>query len=108
MSFHNSGTLPEKPHGYGLCFNSLAALGSLRYNRRLHLQRILPITAAVVEGQSLENCQWILGRLAQALHQERNRGRRAHWAYSLNRHLALLQAYRGEREIFASLKAGSG
>jgi len=109
MSFHNPGTLPDKPHCYGLSFNTLAAEGSLRYKRRLHLQQLLPITATVVEDQSRENCQWILGRLARALRRERNRGRKAHWAYSLNRHLALLQAYRGEQKVLENLNnSGSG
>jgi len=72
------------------------AAGSVKYKRHLHLQQLLPVTTEKVDDQSLPNCKWILSRLATALRQERNRGRRGHWAYSLNRHIGLLQAYRGE------------
>jgi len=94
---HNFQVTDEKPFGFGLSFNTLVAAGSIDYKRRIHLQRLLPVTITIVDDQSLQNCKWIISQLARALRHERNRGRQAHWAYSLNRHIALLQAYQGER-----------
>ncbi len=38
----------------------------------------------------------ILSKLRRALRAERRRARAGHWSYELNRHLALLGAYKGE------------
>ncbi len=104
MNYNVSHDVHNNPHGFGKSFNSLVAAGSVRYQRRLHLQQLLPVTLIKIDDHSLQNCRWIIARLASALRHERNRGRRAHWAYSLNRHVALLQAYRGEQRFLEELK----
>jgi hypothetical protein len=91
----------------GSPLSSLIASGSIKYDRRLHLRQLLPVTEAVIEDMSRKNCRWILSRLATALRQERNRGRRNHWAYSLNRHIGLLQAFRGEQRYLENLKSAA-
>lgn len=77
--------------------------GCAAYDRRKHLKQLLPIATAQIEDQTPETGKWITLRLAGALRQERKRGRAGHWAYNLNRHLALLQAYRGERKLLESV-----
>lgn len=78
-------------------FNPIIQRGADSYDRDKHLQQLLPISASQISDKSNEAGKWIATRLAHALRAERNRGSAGHWAYSLNRHLALLQAYRGER-----------
>jgi len=97
----------EQSHRYETSFASLVEAGSVAYKRQFHLQHLLPVTQAKVEDQSFLTCQWIIRRLARALRQERTRGRNAHWAYSLNRHIALLQAYRGEKILLEKLNLKS-
>jgi len=89
--------------GVGSSLNRLVSAGSISYQRRLHLQQLLPISLMKIDDRSLQNRRWIISRLATALRQERNRGRCGHWAYSLNRHVALLQAYRAERKLSENL-----
>ncbi len=104
MGYKFSQNSGKKPHIYGQSFQPLVAAGSVKYKRHMHLQHLLPVAAEKIDDQSWPNCKWILSRLATALRQERNRGQRGHWAYSLNRHIGLLQAYRGERENLQKLK----
>ncbi len=67
------------------------------YDRRLHLPRLLPLDPDAIADFSVEASRRIVRRLASALRSERTRGRAGHWTYDLNRHLALIQAYRAER-----------
>ncbi|WP_321506016.1 hypothetical protein [Breoghania sp.] len=46
----------------------------------------------------------LVARLARALRGERRRGRAGHWSYDLNRHIALLQAYRAECDGLRALR----
>jgi len=92
-----------KPLRFETSYSTLVAAGGVKYQRRLHLQQLLPVTLPKIDDQSSQNCRWIISRLATALRQERNRGRCGHWTYSLNRHVALLQAYRGERLLLENL-----
>ncbi len=96
ITSHPSG---KNRSGIGWSLNRLVNAGSASYHRRLHLQQLLPISLKKIDDRSSQNRRWIISRLATALRQERNRGRCGHWTYSLNRHVALLQAYRGEREL---------
>jgi len=99
-----SHTPGKNQSGFGRSLKQLVNAGSVSYQRRLHLQQLLPISLMRIDDRSSQNCRWIVSRLATALRQERNRGRCAHWAYSLNRHVALLQAYRSERELLENPK----
>ena len=104
MGITTSRTPGKNQHSLGRSLNPLVVAGSITYERRLHLQQLLPIALRKIDDQSSQNCRWIISRLARALRQERNRGRCRHWAYSLNRHVALLQAYRGEHGVLKNLK----
>ncbi|MDJ0931795.1 hypothetical protein [Breoghania sp.] len=44
----------------------------------------------------------LVSRLAKALRGERRHGRAGHWTYDLNRHIALMQAYRAERALLST------
>lgn len=44
----------------------------------------------------------LISKLRRALRQERQRGISGHWAYSLGRHKALLDAYRSEVRCYRS------
>jgi len=89
--------------GIGRSLKRLVKAGSGSYQRQQHLQQLLPVSPVKINDRSSQNCRWIISRLATALRQERNRGRCGHWSYSLNRHVALLQAYRGERKLLEKL-----
>jgi hypothetical protein len=77
--------------------DGLIERGAEAYDRRLHLPRLLPLAPAELADDSPAATRVILRRLARALRNERNRGRAGHWTYDLNRHIALSQAYAGER-----------
>lgn len=49
----------------------------------------------------------ILDRLRRAIIGERRRGLARHWSYDVNRHAALLQAYRGELAALAEQPKGA-
>ncbi len=81
--------------------NSLAAVvaaGVQKYDRNLHLARLLPLMPKDLADNSVAGQRRIVARLARALRAERNRGRAGHWTYDLNRHIALTQAYAAERQ----------
>jgi hypothetical protein len=82
------------------CARGLAATierGIAAYRRETHLPRLLPIACSELTNKSDNSTQKLCLRLATALRQERVRGRAGHWSYDVNRHLALLEAYRAER-----------
>ncbi|PTW57689.1 hypothetical protein C8N35_110168 [Breoghania corrubedonensis] len=56
------------------------------------------------EGESAQRA--VVARLAKALRGERRRGKAGHWTYDLNRHIALLQAYRAERALLPGAVQG--
>ncbi|MEI2384614.1 hypothetical protein [Breoghania sp. JC706] len=58
--------------------------------------------ARLIGGETSEggaSQRLVVARLARALRGERRRGLAGHWTYDLNRHIALLQAYRAERAL---------
>lgn len=71
--------------------------GIALYTRQTCLPRLLPLLPAELADDSDVARRRIVGRLARALRAERMRGRAGHWTYDLNRHIALHQAYEGER-----------
>jgi hypothetical protein len=82
---------------YRLAIRSAAGQVDGLYDRRRHLPRVLPVGPDEIGDVSEDNGRRIVKRLAAALRAERARGRAGHWTYDLNRHLALIQAYRAER-----------
>lgn len=72
--------------------------GIALYKRQTALPRLLPMMPAELADDSEAARRRIVARLARALRAERMRGRAGHWSYDLNRHIALHQAYEGERQ----------
>lgn len=66
------------------------------YDRNRHLAGLIAVGPEEIADESLAGRRAILTKLYRALRAERNRGRSGHWAYDLNRHLALSQAYAAE------------
>ncbi len=71
-------------------------VGSELYEKRKHLRRLLPLAPEDFADESRQTTRAILLHLARALRAER--GRAGHWTYDLNRHIALAQAYKAEKE----------
>ncbi len=83
------------------------AAGIEPYDRGRHLPRLIPVTAAEVEDDTIERHRVIIARLARALRAERNRGRAGHWTYDLNRHIGLKQAFAAEKQRLGVRSAAS-
>jgi len=79
--------------------NMRIAKGAERYQRAIHLPRLIPIPEHIMESVDKDLSQAIVTQLNCALRRERNRGKTGHWAYDLNRHLGLMQAYKSEMEL---------
>lgn len=73
--------------------------GAAEYDRRRSLPRLIGWDPFAPASDSDALDRTIRARLTRALRAERRRGRAGHWAYDLNRHLALLQALEGEAEL---------
>ena len=74
------------------------ATGAQHYQRKKQLRRLLPLAPEDFRDESPATTRAIILHLAQALRDERRRGRAGHWTYDLNRHIGLAQAYRAEQE----------
>jgi hypothetical protein len=72
--------------------------GVALYERARCLPRVLPIMPGECSGPEPATTRDIVRRLADALRRERRLGRAGHWTYDLNRHIALSQAWRAERD----------
>ena len=70
------------------------AAGAGQYERARVLTRVLPVDVAEVEALGARRIRLML---LHALRKER--ARRNHWAYDINRHIALAQALKGERAL---------
>jgi hypothetical protein len=73
--------------------------GAAEYDRGRSLPRLIGWDPFAPASDSDASGRTIRARLTCALRAERRRGRAGHWAYDLNRHLALLQALEGEAEL---------
>jgi hypothetical protein len=73
--------------------------GAADYDRRRSLPRLIGWDPFASGSDSEASGRAIRARLTRALRAERRRGRAGHWAYDLNRHLALLQALEAETEL---------
>ena len=66
------------------------------YDHDRDLPRLIPLWPKDLQDRSPSARIKLLGKLRQALRQERRRGTSGHWTYSVSRHKALLDAYRCE------------
>ena len=80
--------------------------GAEAYDRVRDLPRLARIDPLAGIADTAENVTQIVAKLERALRAERNRARSGHWAYDLNRHIALRQAHRAETERLAAIRAG--
>jgi hypothetical protein len=97
---------PRPDRGMPSCNGPSAGRGPVRivairpqirpYDRKTDLPRLLALWPAELMDLSLSGRTELVDRLKRALRQERQRGRSGHWTYDLNRHAALLAAYRAE------------
>ena len=100
---------PAAPGGMdaraGTALGATLRAGAIRYRREQHLPRLLHLFPAEIPTAEPEATRFVLARLMVAARQERRRGRARHWAYDLNRHIALTQAVAAERAALDTKKA---
>jgi len=77
-------------------FATMLEDGAARYERWRHLPRLVRVEFVELDDFSESCTRAILDRLGRAIAQERRRARAGHWAYDANRHIALVEARRGE------------
>ena len=82
----------------------LAHEGAEHYQRLRHLPALLSLWPHELDDFTIEGTEKLIARLEPALASERRRGRARHWAYDLNRHLALASALKAERHHLAKLR----
>jgi len=70
--------------------------GVAAYDRARALPRLIAIDPHELRDDEPDHRRRIVARLSSALREERRRGIAGHWAYDLNRHLALTQALAAE------------
>jgi hypothetical protein len=73
------------------------------YDRHFALTRFHRLPAEIVSAETPEAARAVVREIERALRAER--ARRGHWTYDLNRHIALVVAYRAESARAARLKA---
>ena len=79
-------------HRLNLAIKTTVKAGAKHYDRARHLPGLIGIDpGALSDGEAMPN-KAILARLKRALRAERQRAKSGHWAYDLNRHIALRQA----------------
>ena len=69
------------------------------YERWRCLPRLIRVEFSEMHDSSPACGRRILARLSLAIERERRRARTGHWSYDVNRHIALLQAMKAEREL---------
>ncbi len=77
-------------------FATMADAGARVYVRSRDLPRLVALWPNELEDHSAEGIRRVLVTLRRALRAERRRAMSGHWSYDLNRHLALLSAYKAE------------
>jgi hypothetical protein len=79
---------------------TIAENGKSSYKREKHLASLLPLWPSQIRNYTLEGTLYILTQLRQSLRVERNHGQQGNWQYDLNRHMALLAAYKAEMAFY--------
>jgi len=87
---------------------AIVADGVARYDRATILPRLLPVGPDDLAPDGVAATRRLCRLLARAMRAERGRGRAGHWSYSLDRHVALVQAYRAERAHLSALEMREG
>lgn len=87
-----------------LTLHGIVQTGVAHYERNKVIPHLLPLLPDNLTGPEPETTRQIVKLLSKALRRERTYGRAGSFVYSLNRHIALAQAFHAER---AGLKAQS-
>jgi len=82
----------RQKHRLDLAISTTVKAGMRHYDRARHLPALIGIDPGVLSGAGAMPKTAILARLKRALRAERQRAKAGHWAYDLNRHIALRQA----------------
>lgn len=104
-TIHQHRKLPKdacaarQKHRLNLAIKGTVKAGSSHYDRGRHLPGLIGIDPGVLSGGGAMPKKAILARLERALRTERRRAKAGHWAYDLNRHIALRQALIAEGGI---------
>jgi hypothetical protein len=69
------------------------------YIREVDLQSLISLWPKEIEDFSVKGTLIIIAKLKTALRAERKRAYSSHWAYSLTKHKALVEALKYEEEI---------
>jgi hypothetical protein len=77
-------------------FGTMAVAGASTYSRTRDLPKLIALWPHELDDESADGCRLVLGKLRRALRAERRRATSGHWSYDLNRHLALVSAYKAE------------
>lgn len=89
--------LKIRPEGDAAIGGTVRA-GCDSYDRARHLPWLARAMPAELESDDPNVARDIIARLERALRAERRRGNAGHWTYDMNRHIALMQALRAERQ----------
>lgn len=95
--------LPTLPRRAGNSLRTMIVNAAAHYDRTRHLRRLIPVLESELADTSPATAGAIISRLEKALRFERSRGHAGHWSYSLNRHMALSQALRAEKQRLKKL-----
>ncbi len=100
---NHQGNLPGRAleAGAAAAVEATVRAGAILYRRSVHLPRLLRLFPSEIPTEEPAATRFIVARLGCAARQERRRARSGHWAYDLNRHIALMQALAAERRHLA-------
>lgn len=85
-------------------FDPMIAAGAANYSRARHLPKLLALPPEEIEDDGAPATERIVAKLAARARAQAHLGRRRHWSYDLNRHVALLAALKAERAHLAHLR----
>lgn len=78
------------------------------YVRKRDLPKVLDALPDDIEDYSVEGTELIVKLLKARCHAHAALGRRRHWSYDMNRHIALLAALKSEEAALAHLRNAHG
>lgn len=104
----NSSTAPAKTQAFGqLDAAAVGAVGGAlnerlrHYDRAKALARFHRLSSQTIESETPAAARIVLAEIERALRAER--ARMGHWSYDLDRHIALMTAYRAEAARLAGM-----
>jgi len=86
----------------------MIAAGAANYMRARDLPKLLKVSEDALERFTVAGAERIVARLVRAARAQGALGRRRHWSYDMNRHLAVLIALKAERASLAHLRNAQG